>query len=57
MNSKLPIRPHSIHIQGIPAFRDFTIRDPQYFVIWFQAIFREIPRHFVIFEAKKKKEN
>ena len=24
-------------IQGIPAFRDFTIRDPRYFVILFQA--------------------
>ena len=23
-------------IQGIPAFRDFTIRDPHYFVILFQ---------------------
>ena len=23
-------------IQGIPAFRDFTIRDPLYFVILFQ---------------------
>ena len=24
-------------IQGIPAFRDFIIRDPRYFVILFQA--------------------
>ena len=24
-------------IQGIPVFRDFTIRDPRYFVILFQA--------------------
>jgi hypothetical protein len=24
-------------IQGIPAIRDFTIRDPLYFVIQFQA--------------------
>ena len=23
-------------LQGIPAFRDFTIRDPRYFVIHFQ---------------------
>ena len=23
-------------LQGIPAFRDFTIRDPRYFVILFQ---------------------
>ena len=23
-------------VQGIPAFRDFTIRDPRYFVILFQ---------------------
>ena len=26
-------------IQGIPAFRDFTIRDPRYFVILFWALF------------------
>ena len=26
-----------ILLQGIPAFRDFTIRDPPYFVIQFQA--------------------
>ena len=25
-----------IELQGIPAFRDFTIRDPRYFVILFQ---------------------
>ena len=25
-----------LSIQGIPAFRDFTIRDPLYFVILFQ---------------------
>ena len=23
-------------VQGIPAFRDFTIRDPRYFLILFQ---------------------
>ena len=28
-------------VQGVPAFRDFTIRDPRYFVIHFQAQFRE----------------
>ena len=25
----------NIQVQGIPAFRDFTIRDPRYFVILF----------------------
>jgi hypothetical protein len=25
-------------LQGIPTFRDFRIRDPRYFVIWFQAL-------------------
>ena len=25
-----------IYLQGIPAFRDFTIRDPLYFLILFQ---------------------
>ena len=24
-------------VQGIPAFRDFTIRDPRYFLILFQG--------------------
>ena len=28
-------------IQGIPAFRDFTIRDPRYFVILFEAKFHD----------------
>ena len=35
-------------LQGIPAFRDFTIRDPRYFVILFQAKFYD-------FEEKNKK--
>ena len=26
----------ALTLQGIPAFRDFTIRDPRYFVILFQ---------------------
>ena len=26
-------------VQGIPAFRDFTIRDPRYFVIFFGPYF------------------
>ena len=30
------IQSQSDKIQGIPAFRDFTIRDPRYFVILFQ---------------------
>ena len=28
--------PNFLELQGIPAFRDFTIRDPLYFVIFFQ---------------------
>ena len=35
-------------LQGIPAFRDFTIRDPLYFVIQFQASIHG-------FEEKKSK--
>ena len=31
------ISQYQFHIQGIPAFRDFTIRDPRYFVILFEA--------------------
>ena len=38
----------SAEIQGIPAFRDFTIRDPRYFVILFQASISWIPLHFMI---------
>ena len=37
---------------GFPAFHDFTIRDPRYFVILFEAQFRENPRHFVILKKK-----
>ena len=29
------LRAINSRIQGIPAFRDFTIRDPRYFVIFF----------------------
>ena len=36
------------HIQEIPTFRDFTIRDPRYFVILFWASFHD-------FEEKKSK--
>ena len=28
-------------VQGIPAFRDFTIRDPRHFVILFEAQFHD----------------
>ena len=31
----------SAEIQGIPAFRDFTIRDPRYFVILFFMILKK----------------
>ena len=31
--------PQDFDIQGIPAFCDFTIRDPRYFVITFQVFF------------------
>ena len=44
-------------IQGIPAFRDFTIRDPLYFVIQFQALNSWIPLHFMILKKKSKKKN
>ena len=30
------VHKYILQIQGIPAFRDFTIRDPRYFVILFQ---------------------
>ena len=36
------------YVQGIPAFRDFTIRDPLYFVIQLQALIHD-------FEEKIKK--
>ena len=36
------------NVQGIPAFRDFTIRDPLYFVIQLQASIHD-------FEEKIKK--
>ena len=44
-----------IPLQGIPAFRDFTIRDPLYFVIQFQALNSWIPLHFTILKKKIKK--
>ena len=45
------------YIQGIPAFRDFTIRDPRHFVILLKPPNLWIPRHFVILKKKitKKK--
>ena len=46
-----------IPLQGIPAFRDFTIRDPLYFVIQFQASISWIPHHFMILKKKIKKKN
>ena len=36
----------------IPAFRDFRIRDPRYFVIQFQTLISWIPHHFMIFKKK-----
>ena len=39
-------------VQEIPAIRDFTIRDPCYFVILFQVPILWIPRHFMILEKK-----
>ena len=41
-------------IQEVPAFRDFRIRDPRYFVIWFHALFRENFRDFEKKIQKKK---
>jgi hypothetical protein len=40
-------------LQGVLAFRDFTIRDPRNFVICFQALILWIPRNFVILKQKK----
>ena len=42
-------------LQGIPAIRDFRIRDSCYFVILFQALISWIPCHFMIFKKKFKK--
>ena len=42
-------------LQGIPSFRDFTIRDPRYFVILFQASISWIPLHFMILKKNSKK--
>ena len=39
-------------IQGIPAFHDFRIRDPGYFVIQFQALILWNSCHFMIFKKK-----
>ena len=39
-------------IQEVPAFRDFRIRDPRYFVIWFQALNSWNPHYFVILKVK-----
>ena len=41
-------------IQEVTAFRDFRIRDPRYFVIWFHALFRENFRDFEKKNPKKK---
>ena len=46
----------TIQLQEVPAFRDFTIRKPRYFVILFQASISWIPRNFVILEVKNKSE-
>ena len=43
-------------IQEVPAFRDFTIRDPRYFVILFRAPIHENPRRFVILKRNLQKE-
>ena len=43
-----------IIVQEVPAFRDFRIRDPRYFVIWFWALISCNPRHFVISKTNKK---
>ena len=44
-------------VQGISAFRDFTICDPRYFVILFQASISWIPLHFMILKKKKSKKS
>ena len=47
------------YIQGIPAFRDFTICDPHYFVILFWALFHNFEEKIQIpfFFAEKKQVN
>ena len=42
-------------VQEVPAFRDFTIRDPRHFVIQFRHQFRENPLHFVNLKKKIQK--
>ena len=44
------------YIQGIPAFRDFTIHNPCYSVILFQAPILWITRHFMILKKKIQKQ-
>ena len=46
-----------LYIQEVPAFRDFRIRDPRYFVILFQASISGIPRHFGILTPIKRPKN
>ena len=41
-------------IQGIPAFRDFTIRDPRYFVILFHAFFHDFEEKKYYYFSKRK---
>ena len=41
--------------QEVPAFRDFRIRDPRHFVIWFQALNSWNPLYFVIWKKNCKK--
>jgi hypothetical protein len=48
MMEKYPI------LQGIPAFCDFTICDPRYFVILFQAKFHDFEEEEKRKEKKKK---
>ena len=41
-------------LQGIPAFRDFTIRDPRYFVILFEAKIHDFEEKNLKKKSEKK---
>ena len=47
----------ALEILGVPAFRDFTICDPHYFVIIFKLSISWIPHYFMILKKESKKKN
>ena len=46
-----------VELQGIPPFRDFTIREPRYFVVLFQASFHDFEEKKIIFCFVFQKKN